>query len=801
MVTINKRSVVPPIYKRNPEKFKELNHQDLVPKSQISSAAIRDNYNLVLSNRHLSTQEFYGGLKDQISKFDIKTKGITQDSTRNKYIEPDNNNIVSQVPIFNSNKNSINLPILERNEYQVEYTNINNQNKVSTYDPCNITKPTIRQTLNNIEHTNINNNVNKVHVYNPNDITKQTTRQTLNNIEHTNINNNVNKVHVYDPNDITKQTTRQTLNNIEHTNINNNVNKVHVYDPNDITKQTTRQTLNNIEHKNINNNINQVPVYDPNDITKLTTRQTLNNIEHTNINNVINQVPVYDPNDVTKPTVRQTLNNIEYKNINNVMNQVPVYDPNDITKSTIRQTLNNIEYNNINNVTNQVPVYDPNDITKPTVRQTLNNIEYKNINNVTNQVPVYDPNDITKTTVRQTLSNIDYLNLVNRNPKIQTSLSDKLKITNKETLPNNKNLNIQTNKNNTMQLFDKARTTNKENINIDVLNKYSNITLNKKNIANLSEEAIVTLKQILDNISYNSIQNNYNKPITELQDIAKLTQQLPTFNNENISTFKNIKNTDIEILRNTIRELTNTELITAPCNTDKATTTYFSDNAKITNKETTLFEDNGNIQAIEGYFINTYETPEITLKQLLDYNDYISVIKNNNASYAHDPCDIAKITNKQDTISFNYDNHIHNPIYGGYQSETYDIQNTLKDITKVVDYINNPNIGNGNILKDNYLNMQLNRAKEEIAKNRDPTPLGNFKAPKSDDINIMIKDKPNINYIPPPRINNNIIDKRINMILTSIKNNSFFDNRLDSSIQESLKSNQIINNMVHKSLN
>ena len=139
-------------------------------------------------------------------------------------------------------------------------------------------------------------------------------------------------------------------------------------------------------------------------------------------------------------------------------------------------------------------------------------------------------------------------------------------------------------------------------------------------------------------------------------------------------------------------------------------------------------------------------------------------------------------------------------MYGGYQSETHEIQNTLKDITKVVDYLNNPNASTtGNVLKDNYLNSKLNRVKEEIMKNRDPTPVGNFQSPDTTNINLLLKDKPNISYIPPPHINNINIDDRVNMILTSLKNNPYYNDRIDISLQDSLKTNQIINNMVHKS--
>lgn len=607
--TINKRSIITPIVKRLPDKFKELEQKDLIPKSQVSSAAIRDNYNLILSNRAILSKEVFGAPKDQINqKFDIQSSGTAQESSRNKYIEPEYKNISGLVQTYNNNKNSVNLPQLERNEYQINYSNVNNQNKVQSVNPNNTTKP------------------------------------------------------------------------------------------------------------------------------------------------------------------------------------------------TIRQTLTNLEYNNINTKINKVQSYNPDNCSKPTIRQTLNNIDYSNIITSSNKTPYFDPNDITKTTIRQTLNNMEYLNLINNTNKTQTMLSDKPKMTIKETLPILEHNNIKTNKNIITQLSDKAKTTNKENINIDTLKKYNNLSLNKKNIANLSDEARQTLKELLDNINHTNIQINNNKSMSGFQDVAKNTQQLPQFNNENLSTFKNIKITDIEKLRHTIRELTNSEIITAPCASDKAITSYLNDIAKITNKETTLYENNGNLQSIDGSFVNTYETPEITLKQLLDYNDYLSIIHNNNGTYAYDPNDIAKITNKQDTISYNYDNHAHNPMYGGYQSETHEIQNTLKDITKVVNYLNNPNASTtGNVLKDNYLNSKLNRVKEEIMKNRDPTPVGSFQAPDTTNINLLLKDKPNINYTPPPRINNININDRVNMILTSLKNNPYYNDRIDISLQDSLKTNQIINNMVHKS--
>jgi hypothetical protein len=735
--TFNKREVITPLVKRYPDKFKELSEKDLIPKSQVSSAAIRDNYNLILSNRSILSKEMYGAPKDQVNhKFDIKTKGISKESSKNKYEELENSNISGLVQLFNSNKDCIKLPLLERNDYQIDYNNVNNKNKIQSYNPNDITKPTIRQTLNNVEHNNIN--------------------------------TGINKTQSYDPNNITKPTIRQTLNNVEHNNMKTSTNKTQSYDPNDMTKPTIRQTLNNIEHNNMKTSTNKTQSYDPNDITKSTIRQTLNNVEHFNINTSTNKTQSYDPNDITKPTIRQTLNNIEYNNMNTSVNKMQSYNPDDTTKPTIRQTVNNIDYSNIIVAANKNQSYDPNNTTKPTIRQTLNNIDYSNI-------------------------------IVAAN-KMQTMLSDKPKMTIKETLPVSKYNNVQTNKNNVMPLLDKAKTTNKENINIDVLNKYSNITLNKKNMSSLSNEAITKIKQILDNINNTNIQNIQKKSTSELQDIAKATMQLPHFNNQNISAFKNIKITDIEKLRHTIRELTNTEIITAPCGADIATTAYLNDIAKTTNKQTTLYENNGNLQSIDGSFVNTYETPEITLKQLLDYNDYLSIVHNNNGTYAYDPNDIAKTTNKQGTISYNYDNHAHNPMYGGYQSETYDIQNTLKDITKVVDYLNNPNASmNGNVLKDNYLNTKLNRVKEEIMKNRDPTPVGDFQSPDVKNINLLLKDKPNINYIPTPRLRNINIDDRVNTILLSLKNNPYYDDRLDVSLQDSLKTNQIINNMVHKS--
>jgi len=735
--TINKRSIITPIVKRLPDKFKELEQKDLIPKSQVSSAAIRDNYNLILSNRAILSKEVFGAPKDQINKkFDIQSSGIAQETTRNKYSEPENKNISGLVQIYNNNKNSVNLPQLERNEYQINYSNVNNQNKVQSVNPNNTTKPTIRQTLNNLEYNNINTKINKVQSYNTDNC----------------------------------------------------------------SKPTIRQTLNNIDYNNINTGVNKTQYFDPNDTTKPTIRQDLNNFDYSNIITSANKTQYFDPNDITKPTIRQDLNNIDYSNIITGTNKTQYFDPNDITKPTIRQNLNNIDYSNIITGVNKTQYFDPNDTTKPTIRQGLNNIDYSNIITGANKTQSFDPNDTTKTTIRQTLNNMEYLNLVNNTAKMQTMISDKPKMTIKETLPIQEYNNVQTNKNNIMQLFDKAKKTNKENINIDALKKYSNITLNKKNIANLSDEAKTTLKQLLDNINYTNIQRINNKSKAGLQDTAKTTQQLPNFNNENISTFKNIKITDIEKLRHTIRELTNTELVTAPCGADIAITSYLNDIAKTTNKETTLYENNGNLQSTDGSFVNTYETPEITLKQLLDYNDYLSIVHNNNGTYAYDPNDIARMTNKQCTISYDYDNHAHNAMYGGYQAETYDIQNTLKDITKVVDYLNNPNASaNGNVLKDNYLNTQLNRVKEEIMKNREPTPVGNFQSPESKNINLILKDMPNIDYIPPPHIHNINIDDRVNMILTSLKNNPYYSDRIDVSLQDSLKTNQIINNMVHKS--
>jgi len=83
-----------------------------------------------------------------------------------------------------------------------------------------------------------------------------------------------NKMTVYDPNNVAKTTIKETLlKESEYMNF-NGPKKLIVYDPDDVAKTTIKETLEQVDtHLNLKGN-NKSIVYDPNDIARITTKQT-----------------------------------------------------------------------------------------------------------------------------------------------------------------------------------------------------------------------------------------------------------------------------------------------------------------------------------------------------------------------------------------------------------------------------------------------------------------------------------------------------------------------------------------------
>lgn len=110
------------------------------------------------------------------------------------------------------------------------------------------------------------------------------------------------KMTVYDPNDIAKTTIKETLIHDAQLNNLNGPTKLTVYDPNDIAKITTRNTLQNVDtHLNLSGN-NKRTVYDPNDKARTTLKETIVGKNQTGIVSGNSQTDGYKIANVIAPT-------------------------------------------------------------------------------------------------------------------------------------------------------------------------------------------------------------------------------------------------------------------------------------------------------------------------------------------------------------------------------------------------------------------------------------------------------------------------------------------------------------------
>lgn len=183
------------------------------------------------------------------------------------------------------------------------------------------------------------------------------------------------KATVYDPNDVTRTTIKQTLlQDSENLNMRGQVKGV-VYDPNNVTRTTIKQTLlQDSENLNMRGPI-KLTVYDPADVARTTTRQTmLQQSEKMNMSSHTYKNMIFDPNAVARTTVKETLlQDTDPANLRSAEIRGTMYKPDDKTRTTGRETLDlvptTVNFSTVG-VVNKGTVYDPTAIARPTIKET-----------------------------------------------------------------------------------------------------------------------------------------------------------------------------------------------------------------------------------------------------------------------------------------------------------------------------------------------------------------------------------------------------------------------------------------------
>lgn len=161
------------------------------------------------------------------------------------------------------------------------------------------------------------------------------------------------KMRVYDPNDVARTTIKETLIHDAILGNLKGAEKLTVHDPNDATRTTVKETtihdaiLGNLKGSD------KLTVYDPNDVARTTIKETLihDEVGAGSVTGP-KQIYVYDPDKIAKKTIRETLERMDYE-MNMATQAVRkgiVYDPDDVANTTIKETTVDKErlYGNIN---------------------------------------------------------------------------------------------------------------------------------------------------------------------------------------------------------------------------------------------------------------------------------------------------------------------------------------------------------------------------------------------------------------------------------------------------------------------
>jgi len=151
-----------------------------------------------------------------------------------------------------------------------------------------------------------------------------------------------NKLTSYDPNDVAKTTIKETTEINNHSgSIDAGPIKLTVYDPNDIARTTIKETTETNNHTgSIDAGPIKLTVYDPNDIAKTTIKETTEINNHTgSIDAGPLKLTVYNPNDIARTTIRETTENSSMSTQIKGATKLTTYDPNDVAKTTLKETL------------------------------------------------------------------------------------------------------------------------------------------------------------------------------------------------------------------------------------------------------------------------------------------------------------------------------------------------------------------------------------------------------------------------------------------------------------------------------
>jgi len=375
----SKSGMIGQVYKRKPEKTRELKIDDLQKMGgEFKKEKSRDKVILKETGRETS-EMLIGGAKYQHDNVSKKNDSKVKESKKKENYSVGFTNFKSIIEKVRSNLDSY---IVTKNQrYDTSTLNLNPPSKFSLgvvkFDPHDLAKKTVKETTVNNQQTGpARHDIDSIKTYDPNDILKTTKKETTSfNEQRGHPKSEINNSQIYNPNDILNRTHREeTLFNENVLNSRADVNKSLVYDPNDIPDRTHREeTLFNENVLNNRADVNKSLVYDPNDILDRTHREeTLFNENVLNNRADVNRSTSYNPNELAKDTIKE-INVINERNgniIGDIKNKS--FNPNDIPAKTLKELIvNEFEYGIAQGLINKAVSFNPYDIPAETLKEMI----------------------------------------------------------------------------------------------------------------------------------------------------------------------------------------------------------------------------------------------------------------------------------------------------------------------------------------------------------------------------------------------------------------------------------------------
>merc|ERR1712227_964025 len=375
----SKSSTIGKVYKRGPEKTRELKVDDLQKMGgEYKKEKSRDNIILKDTGRTTS-QMVIGSAKYQNDSVSKKNNSEVKESKKKENTIIDFSNFKSIIDKVKSNLDSYMLTKNQR--YDTSTLNLNPPNKYSLgvvkFDPHDLAKKTIKETTSiNQESGHARNDIDSVKTYDPNDILKTTKKQTTSFNEQTGYaKSEINNTQFYDPNDIPNRTQREDLLfNQNSLNAKSEINNTQFYNPNDIPNRTHREDL--VFTKDILNSrgdVNRSTSYNPNDLPNRTQKEDLVFTKDIlNSRGDVNRSTSYNPNELAKNTIKQM--DVINKRSGNVGGDLKnkSFDPNNIPAKTLKELIvNEYEYGIAHGLINKGVSFNPYDIPAETLKEMI----------------------------------------------------------------------------------------------------------------------------------------------------------------------------------------------------------------------------------------------------------------------------------------------------------------------------------------------------------------------------------------------------------------------------------------------